>query len=956
MRRVVKIVLLLVFMINFINLFVQPNANAISNSSITQKMNELKGTYYPGSYWNHRSGESYNGYQISNTPCGTNGYVCNNLYGGKQCYAFARHLANIVFGSYPTVGISNVGDGYVSNGWVAQKGNSVTSIEPGDIISFGSTTHTAICWYTSGSNIYVAECWGSSRYGCRIAWGYFNGNSANATLAKMKTNGLVGVWKHPANSEPIPSKPTITSVKILSSHKFAVDWTTVTGATSYVCTIVKAQNGFPVVATAETGWYSYTFDLYETGTYYAIVTAKNSSGVSDQSEWYCFNFDPSPPDAPVLSYEIDRKHFFVGEDISLSWNSVSGASEYEYILSQYPEGYAYETTNVKRGNTSNTYINFNDLPIGRYSVFIHAKNNIGSSPQSNWVYFTVNPNEYVPKTVVVEDNHIYAIYDYETNWDYARQLCEYFGGHLATVTSKEEDDLIIKLINSGSKDAYWLGGTDYKSGDYNTSYVPYYWITGEDFNYSNWRSGEPNRIGVKGNKEHYLTVRKSYGNNWNDEAALNYSDKGFILEIDMERVQSDEIRFANNKYLRFDKSMTWTEAKAYCESLGGHLVTYDSKDEFNVVWKLIDRGVKGWYHMGGQKLGDNWYWINYERITWNNEFLKIPLDFDGCKLMQYHNADESLISKFAAIKNSYFPLEEINCLGFVCEIEDYYNDNEPDTPPTATPGSTPTATPTPVSDPTATPIVTPVASPAPTATLEPIFTATPKPADSELEFIITTDKEALSPGETATVSISLNKDYTLAKYSCIEWKINNNFEYETFSGDMGLYINDARNVIIFALNDNMDFKAEEVFLTFKIKAKEGIPYGDEIIELNNVIVANKDFEFISATSSDIKFEIVENTNTSTPEPTATPNPILDWSVSEIENGAIIVTAPTDTPAGEENYLYVAKYTDDGILEDIEIFRFTTEAGRTEYVFEPNRIVENENVLIMLWDGAMRPLI
>ena len=98
------------------------------------------------------------------------------------------------------------------------------------------------------------------------------------------------------------------------------------------------------------------------------------------------------------------------------------------------------------------------------------------------------------------------------------------------------------------------------------------------------------------------------------------------------------------------------------------------------------------------------------------------------------------------------------------------------------------------------------------------------------------------------------------------------------------------------------------------------------------------------------------TPTSTPEQTATPDPILDWSVSEIENGAIIVTAPTDTPAGEENYLYVAKYTDDGILEDIEICRFTTEAGRTEYVFEPNRIVENENVRIMLWDGAMRPLI
>ncbi|HIW58095.1 MAG TPA: Ig-like domain-containing protein, partial [Firmicutes bacterium] len=96
--------------------------------------------------------------------------------------------------------------------------------------------------------------------------------------------------------------------------------------------------------------------------------------------------------------------------------------------------------------------------------------------------------------------------------------------------------------------------------------------------------------------------------------------------------------------------------------------------------------------------------------------------------------------------------------------------------------------------------------------------------------------------------------------------------------------------------------------------------------------------------------------TLTPEPTATSDPITDWSVSGIENGAIIVTAPTDTPAGEENYLYVAKYTHDGILEDIEIYRFTTEVGRTEYVFEPNRIVENEKVRIMLWDGVMRPLI
>lgn len=85
-------------------------------------------------------------------------------------------------------------------------------------------------------------------------------------------------------------------------------------------------------------------------------------------------------------------------------------------------------------------------------------------------------------------------------------------------------------------------------------------------------------------------------------------------------------------------------------------------------------------------------------------------------------------------------------------------------------------------------------------------------------------------------------------------------------------------------------------------------------------------------------------------------PVSAWSVSDIENSMITVTAPDGTAAGEVNYIYAAKYTDDGILADIEIFSLVTEADKPQYIFELSRITDNENVRIMLWDSDMQPLI
>ena len=162
----------------------------MTNAELTAKLTTLKNTYPAGTYWNHKSGTTANLAVVSNTPCGTNGYVCNSFAGGSQCFAFAYYMANLVFGCYPQVSaMPAASNGVNYNGWKLYTSGycSGLTIEPGDIIRTGAsnTGHSAIVWKVSGETVTVAEVWGS--VGCKIAWGNFNGSSAN-TATYLKNN------------------------------------------------------------------------------------------------------------------------------------------------------------------------------------------------------------------------------------------------------------------------------------------------------------------------------------------------------------------------------------------------------------------------------------------------------------------------------------------------------------------------------------------------------------------------------------------------------------------------------------------------------------------------------------------------------------------------------------------------------------------------------------------------
>ena len=77
--------------------------------------------------------------------------------------------------------------------------------------------------------------------------------------------------------------------------------------------------------------------------------------------------------------------------------------------------------------------------------------------------------------------------------------------------------------------------------------------------------------------------------------------------------------YNGHRYERIDSSMTWSEAKAYCESRGGHLVCITSPEEQAAVEQLIASGGKNTYWIGAYRTGnDTFAWVTGEKMTYTN--------------------------------------------------------------------------------------------------------------------------------------------------------------------------------------------------------------------------------------------------------------------------------------------------------------------------------------------------
>ncbi len=108
------------------------------------------------------------------------------------------------------------------------------------------------------------------------------------------------------------------------------------------------------------------------------------------------------------------------------------------------------------------------------------------------------------------EGHVYQVFDDSMTWEEANSLCAEKGGYLATITSEEEQNFLMNLLQSHTKNFYWIGGTDSeKEGTWK-------WITGEEWTYENWLSGQPdNHSDTDNRSEDYLALER-LKKGWND--------------------------------------------------------------------------------------------------------------------------------------------------------------------------------------------------------------------------------------------------------------------------------------------------------------------------------------------------------------------------------------------------------------------------------------------------------
>lgn len=100
----------------------------------------------------------------------------------------------------------------------------------------------------------------------------------------------------------------------------------------------------------------------------------------------------------------------------------------------------------------------------------------------------------------------------------------------------------------------------------------------------------------------------------------NFIAQKGIQEPAKTQIPADAVKYNGHSYKIFDTGLTWEDAKAYCESVDGHLVTITSGLEQAFVQDLItNRGTKGYYWTGGiRSSDDNFVWITGEEFSYAN--------------------------------------------------------------------------------------------------------------------------------------------------------------------------------------------------------------------------------------------------------------------------------------------------------------------------------------------------
>lgn len=215
--------------------------------------------------------------------------------------------------------------------------------------------------------------------------------------------------------------------------------------------------------------------------------------------------------------------------------------------------------------------------------------------------------------------HQYKIFYDTLTWEEAKAACEAKGGHLATITSEEEQQKL-NLYNAGNHNL-WIGG--YKNAD-----GQWCWVNGEPWTYENWGDGEPNNSSNVVAGESCVAM---WPEKWNDLANSNtYEQSGYICEWEASDVAEEtQVEGYTGHLYEFytlpeseweSGPITWQQAERRCEWKGGHLAVIESSTENFLLYSAMKaKGYENAYFgFSDESSEGNWKWVDGTSTAYTN--------------------------------------------------------------------------------------------------------------------------------------------------------------------------------------------------------------------------------------------------------------------------------------------------------------------------------------------------
>uniref|UniRef100_A0ABM5GNF2 Macrophage mannose receptor 1-like n=1 Tax=Pogona vitticeps TaxID=103695 RepID=A0ABM5GNF2_9SAUR len=242
-----------------------------------------------------------------------------------------------------------------------------------------------------------------------------------------------------------------------------------------------------------------------------------------------------------------------------------------------------------------------------------------------------------PDGWVAYAQHCYHLNRNPKTWKGALSACRRSGGDLISIHSIEEYSFAISQLDYKTTDILWIGLNDQKSPMY------FEWSDGSRMRFTKWQRGEPTHIN---NVQEDCVIMSGENGYWADyycEEELGYICKREPLRYLPEEdetvdptCQKGWKRHGFYCYLIGKTSVTFSEAKTFCEANKGSLTSVENRYEQAYLTSLVGLRSEKYFWIGLSDVAKpgTFNWTNGEKVMFTHWNTDMPGQHSGCVAMR----------------------------------------------------------------------------------------------------------------------------------------------------------------------------------------------------------------------------------------------------------------------------------------------------------------------------------